>query len=121
VLVAIFAFVVPFAMFAPKLAVAKRKAKIEYGALATRYTQLFDRKWIKSEKPADQELLGSGDIQSLADLGNSFDRVVSMKLFPIGLGDLRALLVALLLPAIPLVLTQFSAKEVIQIMSKVLF
>jgi hypothetical protein len=121
VLVAIIAFLTPFAVFVPKLAATKRNGLMTYGALATRYTQLFDQKWVASEGLAEQELLGTADIQSLADIGNSFDRIENMKRFPVELRDLRALLVAAVLPAIPLALTQVSLKDVVQILTKVLF
>jgi hypothetical protein len=121
VIVAVLAFVVPFAAFLPKLAFTRRDGLLRYGALATRYTQLFAQKWAGHGELVGEELLGTADIQSLADLGNSFDRVRSMKLFPIELADLRALLVAALLPAIPLVLTQISVKDLAQILTKVLF
>lgn len=121
VLVAVVALLTPFTVFLPKLAVTKRNGLMTYGALATRYTQLFDRKWIAPEGRADQDLLGTADIQSLADIANSFDRIESMKLFPVELKDLRALLLAAVLPAIPLALTQFSAGEIGQILAKVLF
>lgn len=121
VVVAVVAFLMPFAVFTPLLAITRRNGLMKYGALATRYTQLFDRKWVKGKEPAGEQLLGTGDIQSLADMGNSFDRVASMKLFPVELADLRALLLAALLPAIPLVLTQFSIHDVMQILAKVLF
>lgn len=121
VLVTVVAFLTPFAVFMPKLAVTKRNGLMTYGALATRYTQLFDQKWVAREGPGDQDLLGTADIQSLADIGNSFDRIENMKLLPVELRDLRALLVAAVLPAIPLALTQVSLKDVLQILTKVLF
>jgi len=88
--VVIIAFLMPFAMFVPKLALARRDGLLKYGALATRYTQLFDRKWVGGEAPAGEELLGTRDIQSLADIGNSFDRIDNMKLFPVELADCQA-------------------------------
>lgn len=121
VVTAIFTFLMPFAVFMPKLTLARREGLLRYGALATRYTQLFDRKWVGCEKPAGGELLGTADIQSLADIGNSLDRVANMKLFPVALANLRPLLIAALLPAIPLVLAEISLKDVAQILSKVLF
>ncbi len=121
VLIALMAFLMPFAVFIPKLALARREGLITYGALATRYTQLFDRKWVARQGPASEELLGTADIQSLADIGNSFDRVDNMKLFPVEVRDLRALLAAAILPAIPLALTQVSLKDVAHILAQVLF
>ena len=35
----------------------------------------FDRKWLYGGAPPDEPLVGSADIQSLADLGNSFEIV----------------------------------------------
>ena len=120
VVVAVIVFLAPFAVFLPKLVATRRKGLIEYGALATRYAQLFQRKWVRPPELAGAELLGTGDIQSLADIGNSVDRIQSMKLFPIELADLRGLLIAALLPAIPLALTQFSLRDLLGIVSKVL-
>jgi len=121
VVVAVIAFVAPFAVFIPTLAFARRDGLVKYGSLATRYTQLFDTKWVKAQRAATRdELLGTEDIQSLADIGNSFDRIANMKLFPIELADLRALLIAALFPAIPLVLTQIPLKDVARILAKVL-
>ena len=47
--------------------------------LAARYAREFDRKWLRGGAPADEPLLGSGDIQSLADLGNSYEVVKEMQ------------------------------------------
>jgi len=121
VVVALIVFLAPFAVFLPKLVATRRNGLIEYGALATRYVQLFQRKWVGREELAGAELLGTGDIQSLADIGVAVDRIKDMKLFPIELADLRALLIAALLPAIPLALTQFSLKDLLGIISKLLF
>ena len=41
-------------------------------------------KWLRGGAPADDTLMGSGDIQSLADLGNSFEVVKGMKPVPFG-------------------------------------
>ena len=35
----------------------------------------FDDKWLRGRAPADEPLIGSADIQSLADLGNSYEVV----------------------------------------------
>jgi len=120
VVVAIAAFLLPFAVFLPTLALARRDGLVKYGSLATRYTQLFDRKWVRTHEIVSEGLLGTGDIQSLADIGNSVDRVRSMKLLPVELTDLRALLIAALIPAIPLALTQIALKDLLGILAKIL-
>ena len=58
----------PLLVFAPQLAEAKRTGNREYGTLAMRYVREFDAKWLRGGAPTDEPLVGSGDIQSLADL-----------------------------------------------------
>jgi hypothetical protein len=42
----------------------------DYGLLANRYVERFEQKWVRGDTTDTDELLGTGDIQSLADLGN---------------------------------------------------
>jgi hypothetical protein len=46
--------------------------------LAQRYVRAFANKWLQDAAPADEPLIGSADIQSLADLGNSYAAVKNM-------------------------------------------
>ena len=59
----------PLLMFAPNLMRTRLAWLRDYGMLATRYNRAFHEKWIMGKAPADEPLLGSADIQSLADLG----------------------------------------------------
>jgi hypothetical protein len=43
----------------------------------------FDDKWLRDQAPRDESLIGSADIQSLADLGNSFEVVSGMHTLPV--------------------------------------
>jgi hypothetical protein len=103
----------PLLVFSPKLLLAKRRGLLEYSALANEYTQAFDRKWIRKEVPEGEQLLGSADIQSLADLGNSFGFVRSMRVFPIDRNGILPLIVATGLPMLPLVLTMYPLDELL--------
>jgi hypothetical protein len=76
-------FLGPLLVFAPQLAQAKRKGMREYGTLAERYVREFDAKWLLGGAPADEPFVGTGDIQSLADLGNACEVVQSMRIAPI--------------------------------------
>ncbi len=111
----------PLVVFAPALARAKRRGLAEYGSLASRYVEGFEDKWIEGGAPAGEELLGSGDIQSLADLGNSFAVVQEMKMVPFGLKDAGRLAAAAAAPLVPLGLTIFSLEELLSRLIKVLF
>src|SRR5215470_7033300 len=114
------AILLPLLMFTPRMARAKRKGLADYGLLAQRYVERFDQKWIR-ESDSSQELLGTGDIQSLADLGNSYQVVREMRAVPFALQDATRLAIATAAPLAPLLLTIFSFEELILRVVKVVF
>ena len=57
--------------------------------------------------------MGSGDIQSLADLGNSIAVIREMRPIPVGMNAVIILVAATVAPLLPLTLTVFSAEEVL--------
>jgi hypothetical protein len=111
----------PLVMFTPLLDRTRRKGSAEYGLLANRYVFGFEEKWIRSGAPEMSELLGTGDIQSLADLGNSYAAVGEMRIVPFGLYDITRLAAATAAPLLPLALTMFSLEELLTRLFKVLF
>ncbi len=111
---------IPLLMFTPRMAREKRKGLAEYGLLAQRYVESFEQKWVRDPAPSE-ELLGAADIQSLADLGNSYDIVREMRPVPFGLQDIGRLAAATAAPLVPLLLTIFSPEELIMRIIKVVF
>jgi AcrR family transcriptional regulator len=111
----------PFLVFAPQLAAAKRTGLREYGTLAERYVREFDAKWLRGGAPPDEPLVGSGDVQSLADLANSFDVVKTMRIAPITRDALVRLAGATLAPVVPLALTMMSLEELLKKLFGMLF
>ena len=69
----VFAVFGPLLVFSPRLHGLKRAGLYEYGTLAQRYVREFEHKWLRGGAPADNLNISSADIQSLADLGNSFE------------------------------------------------
>jgi len=104
----------PLLVFAPQLAAAKRKGLREYGSLAERYVREFDTKWLRGGAPPDEPLVGSGDIQSLADLGNSYETVRTMRLAPFGKEAMLQLAMATLAPIVPLMLTMMPLEQLLR-------
>ena len=104
----------PLLVFAPQLAQAKRTGLREYGTLAERYVREFDTKWLRGGAPADEPFVGSGDIQSLADLGNSFEVVQTMRIAPITKDAILQLVAATLAPIVPLALTMMPLEELLK-------
>jgi hypothetical protein len=111
----------PLTVFTPQLARAKRKGLADYGLLANRYVEGFEQKWVVGNATEADELLGSGDIQSLADLGNSYAAVKEMRPIPFDLQDIARLAAATAVPLLPLGLTVFSFEELVIRIVKILF
>lgn len=111
----------PLLLFAPQLAQAKRVGNREYGALAERYVREFDAKWLRGRVSAEEPLVGSADIQSLADLANSFEVVRTMQIAPITRDALIRLVAATLAPVVPLALTMMPFEELLKKLLGILF
>jgi hypothetical protein len=103
----------PLTMFTPQLAYTKRRGLGAYGMLASHYVQGFEEKWIVQNAAEREEILGTGDIQSLADLGNSYSVVGEMRLVPFGLTDITRLAAATAAPLLPLGLTVLSFEDLV--------
>jgi hypothetical protein len=104
----------PMLFFAPQLAQAKRTGLREYGTLAERYVREFDTKWLRGGAPAGEAFVGSADIQSLADLGNGYEVVRTMKPAPVTKEMVIQLAAATLAPIVPLALTMMPLEELLK-------
>jgi hypothetical protein len=102
------------------MAQTKRRGLADYGLLAQRYVESFEQKWVL-DNPGSQELLGAADIQSLADLNNSYAVVGDMRSVPFGLQDISRLAAVTAAPLLPLLLTIFSPEELIMRIIKIVF
>jgi len=111
----------PLLFFAPQLAAAKQAGVLEYGALAERYVRGFDAKWLRGGAPADEELIGSADIQSQADLGTSYDVVRSMRIAPLSIQAIVPLVLATVIPIAPLMLTMIPLNELLKKLFGIVF
>jgi hypothetical protein len=109
---------IPVAVFYPKMHQTRIKGIYQYSALATAYTSSFHRKWIHGENPEGEKLLGTADLQSLADLGNSFGFVVKMDHLPMNPRTPIRLALACLIPMAPLLLIIMPLKDVLKLLMK---
>ncbi len=109
----------PLALFAPKLNRARLVGLRTYGRLASDYVVAFAAKWAGGEVQPGEPLLGSPDIQSMADLDSSVAIVREMKLVPFGRETIVRFIIVIALPLAPLVLTTFSLEELLKRLIKV--
>lgn len=111
---------VPLIAFTPRLHHAKRHGLKEYGTLATTYVEDFDQKWLRGGAK-DEAILGTGDIQSLADLANSFAIVREMRVVPFVFSDALLLVVVTAMPFLGLLLTIIPLNELVSRLIKIVF
>ena len=117
----ILAVATPLCFFAVHLMNARRKGVQEYGLVASRYVSEFHGKWIEGKTAKGEPLVGSADIQSLADLFTSFEIARQMRPVPVSWSATMQLMIILAVPFLPLTLTMFSLDQLIDRALKLLF
>lgn len=103
----------PLFFFVTQLAATKRNGLREYNRLASQYVNDFRRKWIECPSAEPESLVGTADIQSLADLSNSYSVVEQMRIMPFGRETVIKLALVIALPLSPLMLTMFPVEQLI--------
>ena len=108
----------PLVLLVPKMVRVRRAGLREYARLGTQYTEAFDRKWVHAVEPPPEPLLGASDIQSLADLGNSYTIIHEMALAPITKRLVAQLAVVAAAPLIPVILAFTPTSEIVNAVVK---
>jgi hypothetical protein len=111
----------PLAVFAPALTACRTQGLLDYAELGHRYTKAFAGKWMGEKQPEDEPLLGTSDIQSLADLANSFEVIRGTRVVPFDLTVLIVVLAAAIVPLLPLVFAVVPAADVLKKVAGALF
>lgn len=113
--IAVSSFVValgPLCVFSRCMWRARFAAIRQYDMFALTYARLFHQKWV--DLGDTENLLGSPDIQSMADLANTVAIVRGMRLVPFGLYEIIVLLAAIWLPILPLFLATVPLHELLR-------
>jgi hypothetical protein len=106
--------IAPLTFFSPALVRAGFNGALEYGGLASQYVDEFRQAWLTPRKAPTGPLLGTSDIQSLADLSNAFQVAGGMQFLPVGFRSALLFLVATALPFLPLALSVLPLSELIR-------
>lgn len=111
----------PLLAFSSSLMRAKRIGLRDYGVLASKYVGEFDSKWVRGKVSGNENLIGSGDIQSLADLANSFQVIRDIRSFPFDKDSVIQVILFALIPMLPLLLTMIPLEELIKKFFEIIF
>jgi len=108
----LFVMKLPLFFFSTQLIKAKSRGRVDYGALGYRLSQAFDEKWGETtDGDAGRKLLDGADSSTACDYADVYGAVRDMRIAPIGLRDYLTQAIILLLPFLPLVLTETSLTE----------
>jgi hypothetical protein len=113
-------FLGPLFMFAPALLRTRRKGLHEYSTLGCKLGRLYDQKWVKGMIPAGESLLSTPDNTSLANYSRDYELVDRMRVFPFEPRTAVALVLAGLIPMLPLLATVMPMEEIFKLVLKTL-
>jgi hypothetical protein len=104
----------PLTFFVRQMNEARLRGTRLYGQLASHYTNAFHAKWLAAGERPGETLLGTGDIQSLSDLANSYDVVRTMRIVPFDKTTTIRLAVLIALPLLPLAFTTVPVDKMVR-------
>lgn len=104
-------FLGPLLAFVRTLYVVREQALLDYGRITSQHHLAFHQKWIVSAR-SGEELLGSDDPSSSADLNASVEVAQALRVIPIDLVAIVQLLVAAGIPMLAVVATQIPLGQI---------
>jgi hypothetical protein len=110
----------PLIVFADRLARCRFRGLLDFGILSGAHDRAFDEKWLKPQGTERKSLLGSPDVASVADVAIIYKHVEEMQLIPFDKKAVIVLLVAILIPMIPLLGTVIGLTEILSMLAKFL-
>lgn len=113
--------ILPLTFFADQLEDIGRAARYQFGSLSSHYVTDFRRKWMDGTVRPEEPLLGTSDIQSLADLANSYAVAAETRLMPVTKQVLVRFVILAVFPLLPLVLTMIPLSEIAKSLFKLAF
>ena len=114
VALALASILAPLLVFSGKLAHCRFQALLDFGMLAWRHDHAFDDKWIRIPAAHQEEILGSPDLSSMADLAAGFEHVQEMKVMPLDRQALLVLVAAAVGPMLPLFAATIPLSDILE-------
>jgi hypothetical protein len=113
VVLAVGLFSAPLLAFVPLMIKTKRKALLDYSALVGRHGRLVRDRWIYGKTLTDDSLLEAEELGPIADTGPVYDAVAAMRVFLIGKATAAPLLIAAVLPIVPVLAIEIPITKIL--------
>ncbi len=122
VLIALFLifFLAPLLVFSPRLMSIRVNDLRRHSALASAAARSFTSRWIDVGDKDAQELLGSSQIDALANLATTYANIKRTRLAPIDLITILSIISTTLGPMLPLVLTVYTPIEIFDVLKGIM-
>ncbi len=85
-----------------------------YGLTASRLTREFERRWTDPGVPRGPDLLGSPEPSAVADYNSLYGLVAAMRPTGLSLREVAGIVLPLMAPFLPLLLYQYSLKDILR-------
>jgi hypothetical protein len=118
VIVEMVLFIGPLFLLGPALLRARTRGIFQYGSLAEAVGQQFERRWLKSGSGVTAEALSAPDFSATTDLYSITANAHGMGLIPLKIIQVVPLVIAVLLPFVPVVLVALPINEILSYAAK---
>ncbi|HWN17476.1 MAG TPA: hypothetical protein VNO19_01060 [Gemmatimonadales bacterium] len=118
VIVEMVLFIGPLFLLGPALLRARTRGIFQYGSLAEAVGQQFERRWLKSGSGVTAEALSAPDFSATTDLYSIAANAHGMGLIPLKIVQVVPLVIAVLLPFVPVVLVALPLEEILSYAAK---
>jgi hypothetical protein len=112
--------VAPHFLFTRTLMQMRRSGMLRYGALARAVGEQFERKWLRQAESLEDDVLVVQDFSATIDLYSVVENIDRIRVIPVALVDLYAIVIAALIPAVPVVLASIPFNILIRAAVKLL-
>jgi hypothetical protein len=113
-------FVAPLMVFTRRILQARRRGIFEYGALAGAVGRQMEHKWVERNGSVDEAALDVQHFSATTDLYQVVSIVYQIKTAPLDLQDLVAVIIAVLLPFVPVLLYEIPLNVILPDIVKLL-
>jgi hypothetical protein len=110
----------PLLVYTGRLARCRFRGLLDFGALIWAHDHEFDEKWIKNPSSKRETLLGSRDVASLGAIPRAFEHIDRMFLMPFDKKASLVLVLAAIVPMVPLLGTSVSLGEIMKALGEFL-
>jgi hypothetical protein len=112
----------PLFVYTGRLARCRFRGLLDFGNLIWAHDHEFDEKWVRNpgKKAEGESLLGSHDVASLGAIARAFDHIDEMRLMPFDKKASLVLVVAAVLPMVPLLGTSIPLAEILKTLGEFL-